>query len=60
MKYKVKRHFVYGKIRYRVGDFWVPKGGKWDESIKKHFVYPVEDDSPPKKKRGRPPKKDAK
>jgi hypothetical protein len=43
-----------GEKRYWPGDYWEPTGGKWDNSIKQHFVYVVDEpDTKKKVKRGR-------
>ena len=49
MQYKVKLTFKYNDKRYMPGDIWEPIGAKWDNSIKQHFVYVVDEPSPKKK-----------
>ena len=51
LRYKVKLTFTDGEKRYWPGDYWEPTGGKWENSIKQHFVYVVDEPEPePKKK----------
>lgn len=33
VKYRVTRSFKYGETEYKRGDFFEPKGGKWDEVL---------------------------
>ena len=50
LRYKVKLTFKAGDKRYWPGDYWEPDGGKFEESIKRHFVYVVDEPEPKKKK----------
>lgn len=54
MNYVARKRFKYdGKI-LEPGDVWTPAGGKFDESIKRHFVIAQEVEQPKTQtKRGR-------
>jgi len=53
VKYLARKKFKYDGKVLSPGDEWQPVGGKWDNSIKEHFIQVVEQPEPeqPKPKR---------